>query len=434
MTTGYLFRGKKSRKKTFRQLAMDRCGGWPYAENAAPGAAARISGDHMNNFSYHNPVRIEFGRGSISRLGTLLDGVIPADVKILLLYGGGSIKANGVYDQVTRALVGRDFAEFGGIEANPQYETCLRAVEAVRRENCGFILAVGGGSVLDAAKFIAAAAASQPNDPWGIITGDEEPTAALPLGAVMTLPATGSEMNTNSVISRKEIGDKRGWASDLVFPKFSILDPETTFSLPPRQSANGIVDTFVHVMEQYLTYPVNSPIQDRFAEGILLTLIEEGPKVMKDPENYDARANIFWASTMALNRLIGVGVAQDWASHGIGHELTALYGIDHGRTLAIALPGVMTLRREAKREKLIQYGRRVWGISIGDDQVIIDEAIARTVLFFESLGVPTTLKGYDLDESAADAVSENIRAKGWKLGEHRDIGPEEVRDLLRMRA
>jgi NADP-dependent alcohol dehydrogenase len=391
-------------------------------------------GEPMNNFSYHNPVRIEFGKGSIAKLPSLLADNLSKNSKVLLLYGGGSIKRNGVYDQVMSALDGWNLVEFGGIEANPQYQTCLRAVSAAQEEHCGFILAVGGGSVLDAAKFIAAVAADDFEDPWKIVTGEEKPKQALPLGAVMTLPATGSEMNTNSVISREEIRDKRGWSSDLVFPRFSILDPETTFSLPPRQSANGVVDSFVHVMEQYLTFPQEAPIQDRFAEGILLTLIEEGPKVMADPRDYDARANIFWASTMALNRLIGAGVAQDWASHGIGHELTALYGIDHARTLAISLPGVLTLRRDRKLAKLAQYARRVWGLDGADEAVLADGAIEKTVEFFESLGVPTRLNAYELGEPACEEVSRSIARKGWKLGEHQDIGPDEVREILKLRA
>lgn len=288
--------------------------------------------------------------------------------------------------------------------------------------------------MLDGAKFIAAAAVLPEADPWDIVRGEVKVESALPLGAVMTLPATGSEMNSNSVISRKEWGEKRGWSSDHVLPRFSILDPETTFSLPQRQAANGVVDSFVHVMEQYLTYPVNSPIQDRFAEAILLTLIEEGPKLLSEPDNYDVRANIFWASTMALNRLIGVGVVQDWASHGIGHELTALYGIDHARTLAVTLPGVMQFKRTEKREKLVQYAERVWNITQGDADVKIDEAIAKTVLFFQKMGVPTTLGDYELRGEAAAAAAENIRKKGWKLGEHNDIGPEEVEQILLLRA
>lgn len=384
----------------------------------------------MNNFRFKNPVEIRFGKGTIADLEELLRD----ETKIFLLYGGGSIKKNGVYDQVKHALAGKNIVEFGGIEANPQYETCMKAVKEVQASSATFVLSVGGGSVLDAAKFIAAAAVLENNDPWGIVTGDVSISTALPLGAVMTLPATGSEMNSNSVISRKERGEKRGWSSDHVLPRFSILDPETTFSLPERQAANGVVDSFVHVMEQYLTYPVNSPIQDRFAEAILLTLIEEGPKVLTDPGNYEVRANIFWASTMALNRLIGVGVVQDWATHGIGHELTALYGIDHARTLAVTLPGVMQFKRQQKREKLIQYAERVWNITQGDGDVKIDEAIAKTVLFFGKMGVPTTLGDYQLGGEAAEAAAENIRKKGWKLGEHRDIGPEEVEQILLLRA
>lgn len=403
----------------------------------------------MNNFSFYNPVEIVFGKGTISSLPKQLGKHAANAQRLLLLYGGGSIKKNGVYEQVLAALQDSsvEIVEFGGIEANPQYETCLKAVRVIEEHNCDFILSVGGGSVLDAAKFIAAAARTQTDDPWSIVTGETRVSDALPIACVMTLPATASEMNTNSVISRAEICDKRGWASPKVFPLFSILDPETTYSLPARQSANGIVDSFVHVMEQYLTYPVNSPLQDRFAEGILLTLIEEGPKVMADPQDYQARANIFWAATMALNRIIGVGVVQDWVSHAIGHEITAAYGIDHGRTLAIVLPGVMKYKQDKKREKLLQYAQRVWGITSGDDQSKIDQAIAKTEAFFESLGVPTRLKGYELSESEvptriAGQIGKKIAAAnggktdlpGTGYGEHRDIGPAEVEAILQLRA
>lgn len=276
----------------------------------------------MENFSFYNPVKILFGKGQIANIAQ----EIPANAKILITYGGGSIKSNGVYDQVKTALAGRNFLEFGGIEANPHLETLLKAVELIRSQGIDFLLAVGGGSVLDGTKFIAAAVPFE-GDPWDILAKQAPVKAALPIGTVLTLPATGSEMNTNSVVTKWETQEKLFFASPLVFPKFSVLDPETTFSLPPRQIGNGIVDAFTHVMEQYLTYPANAPLQDRWAESILQTLIEEGPKTLANPDDYASRANVVWSATLALNGLIGAGVPQDWTTHMIGHELTALHGL-----------------------------------------------------------------------------------------------------------
>ncbi len=301
----------------------------------------------MYNFEYKNPVKIIFGKNTISNVAN----EVPRDVKILLTYGGGSIKRTGVYNQVKNALKGFEVVEFGGIEVNPHYETCMKAVEVVKKEGIGFLLSVGGGSVLDATKFIAAAILFEDGDPWDILTKNAEVKDALPLGAILTLPATGSEMNGNSVISRISTQEKKAFGSPKVMPQFSILDPECVFTLPDKQVANGIVDAFVHVMEQYLTFDVNSPIQDRFAESILITLIEEGPKVLDNRKDYEAAANFMWSATMALNGLIGSGVPQDWATHIIGHELTAFHGIDHGRTLAIVYPGMMNLKRKNKKGK-----------------------------------------------------------------------------------
>ncbi len=382
----------------------------------------------MYNFEYKNPVKIIFGKGQIAKLR----GELPQNQKILLLYGGGSIFRNGVYDQVKSALEGFPMLEFGGIEANPTYETCMKAVEVVRQEKVGFILAVGGGSVLDAAKFIAAAAMFEGSDPWDILTGKySQPIAkAIPIGTVLTLPATGSEMNGNSVISRKSTTEKLAFSSPVVMPRFSVLDPECIFSLPDRQVANGVADAFVHVMEQYLTFPVNAPLQDRLAEGILLTLIEEGPKILAFRNDYEAAANFMWSATMALNGLIGQGVPQDWATHGIGHELTAFHGIDHGRTLAIVLPGVMKSMRAQKEAKILQYGERIWGIASGTIPERIDQAIARTVDFFESLGIPTRLPDYEVGSETIDRICQRFEVRKSRLGEHGDIDFRVVRAIL----
>nr|WP_319267681.1 iron-containing alcohol dehydrogenase [uncultured Draconibacterium sp.] len=383
----------------------------------------------MYNFEFKNPVKILFGKESISKLS----GEIPADANILMIYGGGSIKRTGVYDQVMAALKGCTVAEFYGIEANPHYETCMKAVDVVKEKNIDFLLAVGGGSVLDATKFIAAAALYENGDPWDILAAGVPVEKALPLGAVLTLPATGSEMNGNSVITRAERQEKKAFGSPLVMPLFSVLDPECVFTLPDRQVANGVVDAFVHVMEQYLTFKVNSPLQDRLAESILTTLVEEGPKVLADRKNYDAAANFMWCATMALNGMIAVGVPQDWSTHVIGHELTAFHGIDHGRTLAIVLPGVMHIKRDNKKDKILQYGERIWGITAGNEDERIDAIIARTVEFFESLGVPCRLPDYDVPESSIDKIVERFKQSEAKIGEKQDMDYVEIEKILRDR-
>lgn len=379
----------------------------------------------MKDFEFQNKTKIVFGKGKIAQLAELVD----LSERVLLLYGGGSIRKNGVYDQVKRALAAHQVDEFEGIEANPQYTTCLRAVDAIRKHGTKLLLAVGGGSVIDAAKFIAVAAASDSDDPWQLILGDEPIKAAMPIGSVLTLPATGSEMNGNSVISRKEIKEKRPFGSNLVLPRFSILDPETTFSLPERQISNGIVDAFVHTTEQYLTYPINAAIQDRFAEGILLTLIEEGPKALANPLDYDTRANIMWAATLALNGLISAGAVSDWATHMIGHEITAFYGLDHARTLAIVLPGVWKHEFHRKLAKLAQYGRRVWGLS-GDDESVAETAIEKTEEFFSSVGIGTTLASHNVPAAAVDLVADRFVERGSALGEHDAIDGEATRKIL----
>jgi NADP-dependent alcohol dehydrogenase len=383
----------------------------------------------MYNFEYKNPVKIIFGKDTISQVAN----EIPKNAKIMLTYGGGSIKQNGVYTQVTDALKGDEIIEFGGIEVNPHYETCMKAVEIVKSENIDFLLSVGGGSVLDATKFIAAAALYKKGDPWDILGRGAVVENAIPIGAVLTLPATGSEMNGNSVITRVSTLEKKAFSSPKVLPQFSILDPQCVFTLPDKQVANGIVDAFVHVMEQYLTFDVNSPIQDRFAESILTTLIEVGPKVLANRNDYDAAANFMWSATMALNGLIGVGVPQDWATHQIGHELTAFHGIDHARTLAIVLPGVMNIKRQNKKNKILQYGKRIWGITTGTDDEKIDAAIAKTVEFFESVGLPTTLPDYNVPEESVVNIVARFKKRGYKLGEKADIDFKVVDQILRNR-
>lgn len=381
----------------------------------------------MENFVFWNPTKILFGRGQIAAIS----GEIPAGTKVLMTYGGGSIRSNGVYDQVMAALKHCRVVEFGGIQPNPEYATLMEAVRLGRAEKAEFLLAVGGGSVLDGTKFIAAAIPFE-GEPWDILQKHAEVKSAVPLGSVLTLPATGSEANPYAVISRAETGEKLAFSSPHVYPKFSVLDPETTFTLPPRQVANGIVDAYVHVLEQYLTYPAKAELNDRFAESILQTLIEVGPKTLAHPTDYDARATFVWATTMALNGLIGCGVPQDWATHMIGHELTALYGIDHARTLAVVAPHLYRVMKQDKAAKLLQYGERVWGIREGSEEERIEAAIRRTEEFFESLGVPTRLARYEgVKPETPRLVAERLERRGMaKLGERGAVAPAVVEQIL----
>ena len=381
----------------------------------------------FNNFVYQNPVKILFGKGQIAQLSKQ----IPADAKILLTYGGGSIFQNGVYEQVKKALEGRKIVEFGGIEANPTYETLMQAVELGRKEEITFLLAVGGGSVLDGTKFIAAAIPFEGDDAWQIVTGQAKFKKAIPIGSVLTLPATGSEMNYFAVISKKSTHEKKGMGHPLVYPTFSILDPETTYSLPPRQIANGIADAFTHVMEQYMTYPVDAQIQDRFAESIIQTLIEVAPKTLENPTDYEARANFMWAATVALNGFISLGVPQDWATHQIGHELTAFHGVDHARSLAVVLPYLLKIKQESKREKLIQYAKRVWNLSGTDDELVVG-AIQKTGEFYESLGLPIKASEYGVNQETIAKIVKRFEARGVNFGEKADITPTVVAEILEM--
>lgn len=372
----------------------------------------------MHNFEYYNPTRIVFGEGSIPRLADL----VPADARVLVLYGGGSAERNGTLAEVEAALGDRRFQRFGGIEPNPTYETLMKAVEQIRREKLDFLLAVGGGSVVDGTKFVAAAV-DYPGDPWHILeTRGKQIATALPIGAVLTLPATGSEVNCAAVVTRKALQAKLGFGNPLLYPRFAVLDPVKTYTLPPRQIANGVVDAFVHVMEQYVTQPAKAAVQDRYAESLLLTLIETGPQALAHPTDYDVRANLMWAATQALHGAVGAGVPQDWATHMIGHEITALYGLDHAQTLAVVLPNLLDVRRDVKRAKLLQYADRVWGLRAGDEDARIDQAIAHTRAFFEALGVRTRLADYGVGAEAVERIVAQLEAHRMvKLGEDRAV-------------
>ncbi|AKH64496.1 MULTISPECIES: iron-containing alcohol dehydrogenase [Photorhabdus] len=381
----------------------------------------------MRNFEYYNPTKIIFGKDTIGRL----DDLVPRDARVLILYGGSSAEKSGTLDEVRRALADRSIREFGGIEANPTYETMMKAVELVRNSEVDFLLAVGGGSVIDGTKFVAAAVNFE-GEPWHILEEHgRNIRGALPFGTVLTLPATGSEMNEVAVITNKAKQAKLDLISSFVFPRFSILDPTKTYTLPLRQVANGVVDAFIHIIEQYLTYPANGMVQDRLAEGLLQTLIEIGAQAINSPDDYDVRANLMWVATSALNGLVGAGVPQDWSTHMIGHELTALYGIDHARTLAIILPANLQIHRESKRGKLLQYGERVWGITSGNEEQRIDQAIAHTRSFFENLGLQTRLSDYNLGVDDIERVIAQLEAHGMtQLGENGDVTLEISRQIL----
>ena len=387
----------------------------------------------MQNFSFYNPTNIVFGEGQLSEL----DNLVPKNGKVLITYGGGSAKSTGLLGRVQNELAksDREILEFPGIPANPTFEVLIKAVELVREEKVDFLLAVGGGSVIDGTKFICVAACAddfvgRERELMNFGFNPVPVERAVPFGTVLTLPATGSEMNNGAVISDGE--DKLPVFSTQAFPRFSILDPTITYTLPAKQVANGIVDTFIHTVEQYITFPAEGRFQDRAAEGILQTLIEIGKKTLENPEDYDARANLVWCSTMALNGLIGAGVPQDWATHMLGHEITALTGIDHARTLAVVQPANWRIRKEKKREKLLQYAERVWGITEGSEDARIEEAILKTEDFFHSLGIPTKLSSYDLGENLIEKVLVSLEKHGMTaLSEHGDVTLDVSRKILR---
>ena len=381
----------------------------------------------MLNFELYNPTKLVFGKGQIEKLGTL----IPAGAKILLAYGGGSIFKNGIHQQTIDNLKGFEIVEFGGIEANPHFETLMKAVAIIKEQNIDFILAVGGGSVIDGVKFISAAVHFDGN-PIDILQKHISITEnAVPFGTILTLPATGSEMNSGSVVTIAATQEKLAFGGSALFPQFSICDPTVIQSLPKRQLQNGVVDAYTHVLEQYLTYVHEGFLQDRIAEGILQTLIQIGPDVAENPADYALASNFMWSCTMALNGLIQKGVPSDWATHMIGHELTALYGIDHARTLAIIGPNLYRVMFETKKGKLAQYGKRVFNLT-GTDDEIASEAIEKTVAFFHTMGMKTILsENTENFKKTADFIVERFEKRGWKgLGEKQNITLEKVKEIV----
>ncbi len=383
--------------------------------------------DIMQNFDYYNPTHIVFGQDRLNELNNL----VPENAKVLVLFGGGSVKRFGTLDKIKTSLGNREVLEFGGIEANPKFETLMQAVELVRTEKVDFLLAVGGGSVMDGTKFVALAAKQAAQHEQILFNGFEHVPAkeALPLGCIVTLPATGSEMNTFGVITYNQ--QKYPFNSPLVYPKFSFLDPNLTLTLPKEQIANGVADAFIHVIEQYLTQPQNAKVQDRVSEGLLKTLIEDGPITYNDNTNIEARKNFMWSATSALNGLIGVGVMHDWSTHMIGHEMTAMFGIAHGRTIAVILPSLLRERKTHKRAKLLQFAERVWDITSGTDDEKIDAAINKSESFFNSLGIVTKLSHYDIGDKEIETLVANMKKMGLThLSETGDLTLDIVTKIL----
>ncbi|MBI9077822.1 MAG: iron-containing alcohol dehydrogenase [Desulfatibacillum sp.] len=385
----------------------------------------------MRNFDYHNPTKVVFGKGTISRLKNL----VPPQGKIMLVTGGDSIRKNGVHAQVMESLKKRDVVEFSGIKPNPEYDTLMEAVDMVKREDPAFLLAVGGGSIMDGTKFIAAASKYTAGDPWEICSKLAKVLEALPLGVVVTLPATGSETNNIGVVSRKSERKKIVFHADKLFPQFAVMDPEVTFSLPDNQVRNGIVDAFIHVLEQYLTYPVDAPLQDRQAEAVLLTLLEVGPKTLRQKDDYDARASFMWCANQALNGLLKCGVPTDFATHRIGHELTVQYGLAHAEAIAVVLCCLLRRQKEDKQEKLLQFAQRVWNLDTTSPDLAINQAIAETECFFNGLGMPTRLTDYGIDvKEASEYAKAGLERDQAKLGERGLIGPAEAVEIIRASA
>ncbi|MDD3322388.1 MAG: iron-containing alcohol dehydrogenase [Paludibacter sp.] len=384
----------------------------------------------MNNFEFKNPTKIIFGKDKIANLAK----EIPANAKILMLYGGGSIKKNGIYEQVKNALSAFEVVAFGGIPANPEYEVMLDALKVVKTQKITFLLAVGGGSVIDGTKFLSAAAEYEGETPWDILSTRKPILKGIPFGTVLTMPATGSEMNSGFVITRRETKEKLATGSPVLYPKFSILDPQVVSSIPQKQIANGLVDAYTHVLEQYMTYPNDSLLQDRFAESILQTLVEIAPAILKDTSDYKAASNFMWSCTMALNGLIGQGVPQDWAVHMMGHELTAIFGIDHARTLAIIAPSHYRYNFDSKKEKLAQYAERIWGVTDGTIEEKAKAGIDKTETFFHSVGIKTKLSEYTTDYSGtAEKISKRFSDRGWMgLGENQKLTPADAAKIVEM--
>jgi NADP-dependent alcohol dehydrogenase len=376
----------------------------------------------MENFIFQNPTKLVFGKGQIAKLSEL----IPTNVNLMITFGGGSVKQNGVYQQIVESLDGREFIEFWGIEANPHVETLRKAIALGKEEKIDFLLAVGGGSVLDGTKLIAAGIAME-DEAWDIVLkGYAE--KQIPFASVLTVPATGSEMNGGSVISRAETNEKFAFFGNN--PQFSILDPQVCYTLSEHQVACGLSDAFTHVLEQYITTCGQSRLMDRWAEGILQSVVEIAPLLKKDPKNYDLNADYMLCATLALNDMIRMGITQDWTTHMIGHELTALHGTTHGHSLAIVMPATMSVLREQKYDKLLQYGERVFGITEGTENERVQKAIEATEAFYRSLGLTTRLSEEGIGDETIETITKRFNERGVAFGEKGNVTGNVAREIL----
>ena len=380
----------------------------------------------MFNFTFQNTTKLVFGRAQIAQLQTL----IPKDKKVLITFGAGSVKRNGVYDQVKVALKDHQTVEFWGIEPNPAVETLRKAAQLGLDEKVDLVLAVGGGSVSDGTKLIAAAIATPEKDAWDIVKSgwaDKQ----IPFATVMTLPATGSEMNNGAVISCHETKEKFSFRGD--YPTFSILDPETTYSLPPYQIACSLADIVVHCFEQYMTTPGQNRVLDRWAEGVIATAMEIAPLIKSDQRNYDVMSDYMFSATMALNNFIRMGITQDWSTHQIGHELTALCGLTHGESLSIVYPGTIDVLRNQKKEKLLQFGSRVLDIREGSEETRINRVIEKIEEFFKSLGLATRLSEKSIGVDVIEEIARRFNERGVHLGEAKNVTGDVAREILMRR-
>lgn len=380
----------------------------------------------MFNFVFQNPTKLVFGKGEIAKLETL----IPKDKKVLITFGGGSVKRNGVYDQVKEALKNHHVVEFWGIEPNPAVETLRKAVKLGLEEKVDMLLAVGGGSVLDGTKLIAAAIAQPDKDAWAIVKSGSA-GQQIPFASVITLPATGSEMNNGAVISCHETKEKFAFRGD--YPAFSILDPETTYSLPKHQIACSLADIVVHCFEQYMTTTGQNRVLDRWAEGVIATAMEIAPLIQADQHNYEVMSDYMFSATMALNNFIRMGITQDWSTHQIGHELTALCGVTHGESLAIVYPGTIDVLREQKKGKLLQFGSRVLDIHEGTEQERINHVIEKIEAFFKSLGLATRLSEKNIGIDVIEEIARRFNERGVHFGEAQNVTGDVARQILMKR-
>ncbi|CAG9620988.1 iron-containing alcohol dehydrogenase [Sutcliffiella rhizosphaerae] len=384
----------------------------------------------MENFTFYNPTKLVFGKG---QLNTLPEELESYGKNVLLVYGGGSIKRNGLYNEVMDQLhkAGVTVTELSGVEPNPRLSTVQKGVELCREHSIDFLLAVGGGSVIDCTKAIAAGAKYE-GDVWDIVLRKHIATEALPFGTVLTLAATGSEMNSGSVITNWETNEKYGWGSPVTFPKFSILDPVNTFSVPKDHTVYGIVDMMSHVLEQYFHNSTNTPLQDRMCEGVLTTVMETAPKLLEDMESYEHRETILFNGTIALNGMLQMGYRGDWATHGIEHAVSAIYDIPHAGGLAILFPNWMEHVLDTNVDRFKQLAVRVFGVNekSGSDNEIALEGIRRLREFWSSLGAPSRLADYDIDDKNIEKMAEHVMSRG-AVGNFKSLAYDDAVAILR---